>query len=91
MCTLWDGFPPLEDILARRGTKMGAEFYHSDGMYYREGAHPCPVCGLDGGSLEWFWFESPEDTWRTLCGRAGWVSFCPRDERPVEFFLEIMN
>lgn len=82
---------PLEDILECRAGVRRSRFDHSDGVGYRQPGRPCAICGMAAADLEWFWFESPEATWRMLCGRAGWVSFCPRDEHPVQFFLEVLN
>ena len=88
----WSGFPPLEDILEwRSNPNRPRRFDESEGPGFREFARPCPECGSSRDDLEWFWFESPEPTWQMLCGRAGWVSFCARDERPVQFFLALMN
>jgi len=39
----------------------------------------------------WFWFESPDWTWKNSCGRAGWMAISKSDLKLVDFFLEIMN
>ena len=39
----------------------------------------------------WFWFESPEWTWKNLCGRAGWMVLSKSDLELQDFFLELMN
>jgi hypothetical protein len=57
----------------------------------RAGARSCPACGAGAAELSWFWYESSAWTWEMLCGRAGWVSFCDRDDRQVQFFLEEMS
>jgi hypothetical protein len=49
----------------------------------------CPECG--SADLAWFWFSSPVWTWQNLCGRAGVVAFCDRDQRQVAFELRLMN
>lgn len=51
----------------------------------------CPDCGAGGSELAWFFFKSPPPTWAMLCGRAGVIAYCERDNRQVAFFLTIMN
>ena len=43
------------------------------------------------GDCIWFWFESPDWTWKKLCGRAGWMVISRSDLKLIDFFLEIMN
>lgn len=52
---------------------------------------PCPHCGEPPQLLHWFWFQSPDETWELLCGRAGWAAWCPRCEAPVTFYANIMS
>jgi len=54
-------------------------------------ARPCPQCQAVADKLNWFYFESPPETWKDLCGRAGWMTVCDRCHRQVDFFLEVMN
>lgn len=89
----WTGIPPIEDVLAWRSqddrTPRIAHSDHTD--HYLTEATPCPDCGKSASDLEWFWFESPDWTWKSFCGRAGWMSFCPDDECIVNFFVEALN
>ena len=54
-------------------------------------ASPCPTCGSSAESLTWFWFSSPKWTWRSLCGRSGWVSYCDKCKAQVDFYCVWMN
>lgn len=51
----------------------------------------CPNCDNTAHELTWFWFESPEMTWRVLCGQAGWALWCPHCETPVAFSTTIIS
>lgn len=85
-------FPP-EDIAAARND-AGLQREHDAGQgkeRYLQQAHKCPTCGTPPEFLEWFYFNSPDWTWRNLCGRAGWMTYCEWCENQVDFFLEIMN
>jgi hypothetical protein len=88
-----DDFPPMADVLASRADgELQARHGHEEAK--REllpSAAECPGCGRESGDLDWFWFSSPPETWRGLCGRAGWMTFCDGCRRRVEFFLTIMN
>lgn len=86
----WGGFPPLEDVLECRSRGEVTDFDTGERPAADEGL-PCPVCGAPPAELEWFWFASPPETWQMLCGRAGWMSFCPTDQRPVLFVCTILN
>ena len=88
----WDGFPPLDEILEQRISRRPRRFEPDEGRtdLIRD-AMACPACGTPPENLEWFWFESPEWTCQALCGRAGWVSLCPTEGRPVEFFCSILS
>lgn len=51
----------------------------------------CPQCRTPPRRLHWFWFESPDVTWQSLCGRAGWAAWCPRCSKPVTFYASVMS
>jgi hypothetical protein len=51
----------------------------------------CPECGRGPWSLSWFYYRSPKWTWRTLCGRAGWMVVCDDCRVPVSFFVDVVN
>lgn len=82
---------PLADLQASRVDEVLQEAHGKAPALLRHSGRPCPVCGAPAAELSWFWFESPACTWEMLCGRAGWVSFCDRDQRQVDFVLEMMN
>jgi hypothetical protein len=54
-------------------------------------ARPCPKCHAAADKLSWFYFESPVETWESLCGRAGWMTVCDRCHVQVDYFGEMMN
>jgi hypothetical protein len=86
-------FPPATDVAASR---LDAELQsqHDPVEAKRDllsHARPCSSCARAAAELEWFWFRSPPETWRMLCGRAGWMTWCSRCERRVDFFMSEMN
>lgn len=40
---------------------------------------------------EWIYFESPQNTWEGLCGRAGWLLYDPESRKQYEFLLEVIS
>lgn len=82
---------PLDDLQASRADESLQAAHGKAPASLISAGRPCPVCSAPAAKLSWFWFESPAPTWEMLCGRAGWVSFCDRDQRQVEFVLEMMN
>lgn len=48
----------------------------------------CPHCG---GAMYRVYWRSPEWTWKSLCGRAGIVTFCPHCPESIQFRCTIMN
>jgi hypothetical protein len=74
---------PLEDLQACRQDRELQAGRHRPAEIVGRARH-CPNCGAAPEDL--VWFSSPEWTWPALCGCAGWVSFCDRDSRQVEFF-----
>jgi hypothetical protein len=47
--------------------------------------------GVSLNTAEWFYFRSPEDTWRALCGREGWVLWRPATGEQLAFIMTGMN
>jgi hypothetical protein len=41
--------------------------------------------------LSWFHFESPDETWEHLGGRAGWMTVCDRCHLQLDFFREVLK
>jgi len=81
----------LADLQASRTNQVLQEGHGKVPASLIRARRSCPVCGAHPAELSWFWFESPAWTWEMLCGRAGWVSFCDRDLRQVDFIVEMMN
>jgi hypothetical protein len=59
--------------------------------FYASAAKPCPECQAAATKLQWFYFQSPEWTWKNECGRAGWMTVCDKCHRQVDFFCDAMN
>ena len=51
----------------------------------------CPQCGKTGTELCWFFFRSPQWTWRESCGRAGWMAVCDDCNYQVFFKRTIIS
>jgi len=74
-----------DDRLQRRHSTAKAK------EHYAASAKHCPQCNAAPDALQWFYFQSPAETWKMLCGRAGWITVCDKCQRQVNFFLEVMN
>ena len=48
----------------------------------------CPICGQP---LYISHQTSPGFTWRELCGREGYLLYCPHCKKDINFFLTVMN
>lgn len=48
----------------------------------------CPDCG---SQVVKSYFCSPPWTWQNLCGREGWIFFCPKCQKQLGFELTKMN
>jgi len=59
--------------------------------YYASMAKPCPQCKSAVTNLHWFYFESPDWTWKNECGQAGWMTVCESCHRQIDFFGEVMS
>ncbi|HVM16193.1 MAG TPA: hypothetical protein VM290_01250 [Gaiellaceae bacterium] len=85
---------PIADLRASRGDRE-LQREHADEVADVRGAHAgsvaCPTCNASGSELSWFYFSSPPWTWQHLCGRAGVIAFCDRDEVQVASFISLMN
>ena len=84
---------PWEDVEASRRNRRlqkrhqlpeGIETHFSD-------AGPCPKCQTPPDALSWFYFESPKETWKMLCGTAGWMVVCDRCKKQVGYFEEVIS
>jgi len=84
---------PWDDVeAARRNTRLQRKYTADKGRKaYLHMARPCPECGTPAEQLAWFYFESPEWTWRNLFGRAGWMVACDPCRRQTDFFMDRMN
>ena len=56
-----------------------------------QGSKPCPKCKRSHDQMSWLWFESPEEDWHALAGRAGWLSICDTCHIQVEFLVMLMS
>lgn len=72
-----DGPPFPSELREWRASPPSTLMFPPDLVVDRTGA-PCRRCGRRSEDLEWFWFESPAQTWEWLCGRAGWATWCTR-------------
>ena len=70
---------PWDDVLALRnhGPQEHYTVEHAREKYLTK-ATPCPRCNMPAEELSWVYLVSPEWTWQTSCGRAGWVTIWPR-------------
>ena len=84
---------PWEDVeAARKNPRLQREHPIANGQSaYLATAKPCRQCHAPASQLNWFYFESPDETWKHLCGRAGWMTVCDRCHLQVDFFLEVLN
>jgi hypothetical protein len=84
---------PWEDVAAARENER-LQRRHSvvaAKQNYLAKAKACPRCGAVVDKLAWFYFDSPLETWTTLCGCAGWMTVCDACHVQVDFFLEVMS
>lgn len=84
---------PLEDVEAsRRNRRLQRKHPVADGKRaYLEAASACPGCQTLPDDLSWFYFESPRETWKMLCGCAGWMVVCDKCHRQTSYFEEVMS
>jgi len=83
---------PKEDVeRCRRAASIGRRPVSEDFWEQVSESGRCPGCRKPPEQQEWFFFESPAWTWKELCGRAGWMSYCARCDNQVNFILRLMN
>jgi hypothetical protein len=58
---------------------------------YGPQAEPCGACGEPPERLAWFWYVSEPESWQSMAGRAGWMTFCRKCRARVNFFCELRN
>lgn len=58
---------------------------------YLEQAQGCTTCKITPTNLKWSYYNSPRWTWKNFCGRAGWITKCPKCGQEIDFFLDFMN
>jgi hypothetical protein len=51
----------------------------------------CPLCQTPPDRLTWTYFTSSPESWRNLCGRAGWAVVCEPCQLEVSVFIEMLN
>ena len=91
--TQYSEYFPWEDVMASRSRKPGQgqrSVEEGKGKHLKK-AVPCPICDTPADRLSWVYLVTPEWTWQTVCGKAGWITVCNRCRLQVDFFVEIMN
>lgn len=88
-----DGAFPWKDVeSSRKDSELQASHPRKEARsLYGSPQIRCPKCGARASNLSWFYFRSPAWTWRSLCGRAGWLAVCDRCHRQVKFFCHAVN
>jgi hypothetical protein len=51
----------------------------------------CPYCDCKDDAMDWVYVRSPGVTWQNLCGREGWLGYCPEHGKQMCFVLIRMN
>jgi hypothetical protein len=83
---------PKEDVeRCRRATGIGRRPVSEDFWEQASEMEECPGCRKPPEQQEWFFFKSPAWTWKKLCGRAGWMSYCARCDNQVNFVPRLMS
>jgi hypothetical protein len=49
------------------------------------------ACQFCGNPTDWIWWESSGDTWKFLCGRAGFVEICRQCHAWYPAIITILN
>lgn len=87
-----DQFPWENVEAARKNQRLQRAHPVTEGQQrYTATGKVCPQCHTAASQLNWFYFESPAETWEHLCGRAGWMTVCDRCHLQVDFFCEVLN
>jgi hypothetical protein len=81
--TTYNNIFPFDDVMACIEQKIDEKQFANH--------KSCPKCETQSENLYWINFKSPEWTWQKLCGRAGYLSLCPKCGIQVEFICTIMN
>ena len=83
---------PWDDVDAARNDAELQAGHDADAMRRTSAENVrCPRCSRPGDQLTWFFFRSPAWTWRSLCGRAGWIAVCDACRHQVTFSCTVMN
>jgi hypothetical protein len=77
----------VHECLARRDLELPA----AHRALLVQASPGCPECGTPAGAFTWVYFVSPDETWRDLAGRAGWLAVCHRCHEQVAFFQDRCN
>ena len=86
-------YPLWENSLASRNhsSYQGQHSVEEAKEKYLTQAGPCPLCKTPADKLSWIYLVTPEWTWQTLCGKAGWMTVCDRCKLQIDFFVDITN
>lgn len=78
--------------LRERWALIKERYHEKDGWQFCGDAYllknTCPICGQP---LYISHQTSPAYTWRELCGREGFLLYCPHCKKDINFFLTVMN
>jgi hypothetical protein len=86
-----DTFPVAHLRAARADERLQARAEHLPYERFERVERRLKREGVSLDTCEWFYFRSPEDTWRALGGREGWVLWRPATEEQLAFILTGMN
>lgn len=82
------GYPPESIMHCKRSIWLRLTHPAKKGrQMFQDKARSC-ACGKPADKLEWFYFKSPKETWKTGHGKAGWMTFCPSCKCQIDFFVE---
>ena len=83
---------PWEDIEAARKNHVLQRQHPASiaRQRYSLPAKACPQCETTAEHLDWFYFQSPAETWDAHCGQAGWMTVCDKCRLQVDFILEFV-
>lgn len=81
------------ELTFRECRSLERERYHEkDGWQFCGHAfvlkNTCPICGKP---LYVSHQTSPRYTWRRLCGREGYLVYCPHCKKDINFYLTLMS
>ncbi len=80
-------YPDEHLIASRRDISLqGGHNWEENKDILLVSADDCESCGCKAAELSWFYFRSPEWTWKYSCGSEGWVGMCDRCNLQINYF-----